>query len=212
MIYIFDDRAQRRKDNEEILRKFSDIVTFDTVNLIPGKSADECIFDSIENAECIIFHKSYALDDESVTFETIRQLFTSLSVPIVIFSGGTEGSNKSANEFNMNADLMYHNLQFFLEKRKENGVINIDTLLWGKKYRLNALLKFQNTLSKEYLINNDPDTALDDLEKIKRFIINSCREIHRDLANSIISDIGANNQITWQELAIIIDNNIHKFE
>lgn len=212
MIYIFDDRAQRRKDNEVMLRKFSDIVTFDTVNLIPGKSSDECIFDSIENAECIIFHKSYALDDESVTFETIRQLFTSLSVPIVIFSGGTEGSNKSANEFNMNADLMYQNLQFFLEKRKENGVINIDTLLWGKKYRLNALLKFQNTLSKEYLINNDPDTALDDLEKIKRFIINSCREIHRDLANSIISDIGANNQITWQELAIIIDNNIHKFE
>lgn len=212
MIYIFDDRAQRRKDNEEILRKFSDIVTFDTVNLIPGKSADECIFDSIEDAECIIFHKSYALGDEDVTFETIRQLFISLGVPIVIFSGGTEGSNKSANEINMNADLMYHNLPFFLENRKENGMINIDTLLWGKKYRLNALLKFQNTLSQKYLINNDPNTLLDDLEKIKRDIKNSCREIHGDFANSIISDIGANKQITWQELAIIIDNNIRKFE
>ena len=50
------------------------------------------------------------------------------------------------------------------------------------------------------------------IEKIKKYIVNSCREIHRDLANSIISDIGTNKQITWQELAIIIDNNIHKFE
>ena len=45
----------------------------------------------------------------------------------------------------------------------QNGMINIDTLLWGKKYRLNALLKFQNTLSQKYLINNDPNTLLDDL-------------------------------------------------
>lgn len=212
MIYIFDDRAQRRKDNEEMLRKFSDIVTFDTVKLIPGKSADECIFDSIEDVECIIFHKSYALGDEDVTFETIRQLFTSLGVPIVIFSGGTEGSNKGANEVNMNADLMYHNLPFFLEKRKENGAINLDTLLWGKHYRLNALLKFQNTLSQKYLINNDPDASLDNLDKIKRDIKNSCREIQGDLADSIISDIDAYEQITWQDLAIIIDNNIRKFE
>ena len=212
MIYIFDDRAQRRKDNEEMLRKFSDIVTFDTVKLIPGKSADECIFDSIEDVECIIFHKSYALGDEDVTFETIRQLFTSLGVPIVIFSGGTEGSNKGANEVNMNADLMYHNLPFFLEKRKENGAINLDTLLWGKHYRLNALLKFQNTLSQKYLINNDPDASLDNLDKITRDIKNSCREIQGDLAGSIISDIEACEQITWQDLAIIIDNNIRKFE
>lgn len=212
MIYIFDDRAQRRKDNEEMLRKFSDIVTFDTVKLIPGKSADECIFDSIEDVECIIFHKSYALGDEDVTFETIRQLFTSLGVPIVIFSGGTEGSNKGANEVNMNADLMYHNLPFFLEKRKENGAINLDTLLWGKHYRLNALLKFQNTLSQKYLINNAPDASLDNLDKIKRDIKNSCREIQGDLADSIISDIDAYEQITWKDLAIIIDNNIRKFE
>ena len=212
MIYIFDDRAQRRKDNEEMLRKFSDIVTFDTVKLIPGKSADECIFDSIEDVECIIFHKSYALGDEDVTFETIRQLFTSLGVPIVIFSGGTEGSNKGANEVNMNADLMYHNLPFFLEKRKENGAINLDTLLWGKHYRLNALLKFQNTLSQKYLINNDPDASLDNLDKITRDVKNSCREIQGDLADSIISDIDAYEQITWKDLAIIIDNNIRKFE
>lgn len=212
MIYIFDDRAQRRKDNEVLLHNYSDIIKFDTVKLISGKPADECIFDSIKNPECIIFHKSYELGDESVTFETIRQLFTSLDIPIVIFSGGIEGSNKGAKEININADLMYHNLPYFLENRKENGIINIDTLLWGKRYRLNALLKFQNSMSQKYFINNIPDDPLDNIETVKRDIKNLCREIHEDLADSIIIDIDANEQITWQDLAIIIDNNIRKFK
>lgn len=212
MIYIFDDRAQRRKDNEELLRNYSDLIKFDTVKLISGKTADEWIFDYVDNPECIIFHKSYELGNESVTFETIRQLFTSLDIPIVIFSGGIEGSNKGAKEINMNADLMYHNLPFFLENRKENGVININTLLWGKKYRLNALLEFQNTISQKYLINNDLDITLDNFEKVKRDIGNLCRKIQGDLADSIISDLDANKQITWKDLAIIIDNNIRKFE
>ncbi|MBD5241273.1 MAG: hypothetical protein HDS59_04260 [Barnesiella sp.] len=214
MIYIFDDRAQRRKYNEDKLRDFSDLITFDTLKVISGKSAEESIFDSIENPECIIFHKSYALGDENVTFESIRQLFTSLNIPIVIFSGGTEGSNKRDKEINMNADLMYNNLPFFLENLKENGEININILLWGKRYRLNALLEFQNSISQKYLINNDIDTALyDKLENVKRDIENSCRKIHEeDLRAAIISEIEATPQITWLDLAIIIDKHIHRFQ
>lgn len=210
MIYIFDDRAQRRKDNEENLRAFSDLIVFDTVKLISGKSADESIFDSIENPECIIFHKSYALGDENVTFETIRQLFAELEVPIVIFSGGTEGSNKSAKEININAGLMYNNLPFFLENRKKNGVINIDTLLWGKRYRLNALLEFQNKMAEKYFIDKDLDTQVNNPEKIKRDIKNLLMKIHVGLANEIIHDIDTNANITWSELYNLIDHNIYK--
>lgn len=212
MIYIFDDRAQRRKDNEEKLRSFSNLITFDTVKLISGKPAEECIFDSIENPECIIFHKSYALGDENVSFETIRQLFLSLDIPIVIFSGGTEGSNKSAQEINMNADLMYDNLPYFLENLKESGRINIDTLLWGKRYRLNSMLEFQNEISKKYLITNDPDALLDNITEVKRFITKKGRYMHRYVYDAIISDIEGVSQITWLDLYNIIDNNIRKYQ
>lgn len=213
MIYIFDDRNQRRKANEEKLRVFSDLITFDTVRPISGKSADESIVDSIEDPKCIIFHKSYVLGDSTVTYETIRQLFVDLGIPIVIFSGATEGSNKSANEININADLMYNNLPYFLEDLKENGEINIDILLWGKRHRLNALLEFQNSISQKYFINNDLDVLVDNLEKVKRDIENSCRKIHEEnLRYAIISDIEAMTQITWLDLAIIIDKNIHKFQ
>ena len=213
MIYIFDDRAQRRKDNEEKLRAFSEFIIFDTVKLISGKSADESIFDSIENPECIIFHKSYALGDDNVTFETIRQMFADFGVPTVIFSGGTEGSNKSAKEIIMNADLMYNNLPFFLENRKKNGVINIDTLLWGKSFRLNALLEFQNKMAQEYFVNNDPDSPLYDHDKVQRYINNLGRKINtKDFIDTIISSIMATPQMTWSDLNTIIDNNIRKFQ
>lgn len=213
MIYIFDDRAQRRKDNEEKLQCFSDLATFVRVNLIPGKSVEDCIIEPLDNVECILFHKSYALGDDEVSLETIRQMFVDFEIPIVIFSGGTEGGNKSSNEININADLMYNNLPFFLENRKENGYINIDALLWGKKFRLNALLEFQNNIAKRYFITNDPDETIDNPEKIKNYIGRSCPAFDKaNLSDTIISTISTSPNMTWGELHNIIDQNIHKIQ
>lgn len=214
MIYIFDDRNQRRNANEEKLRDFLGFVTFETVHPIAGKSIEDVIIDSIKNPDCIIFHKSYALGSEEITYETIRQLFAEFNIPVVIFSGGTEGSNKGAKEININADLMYENLPHFIEDFKEKGRINIDTLLWGKRYKLNAMLEFQNNISKDYFINNDPDSPVEEkLEKVKRDIEQSFRRFHvENLRDAIISEINTNAQLTWQDLATLIDNNIRKYQ
>lgn len=212
MIYIFDDRNQRRNANEEKLRDFLGFVTFETVHPIAGKSIEDVIIDSIKNPDCIIFHKSYALGSEEITYETIRQLFADFNIPVVIFSGGTEGSNKGAKEININADLMYDNLPYFLEDLKETGNVNIDTLLWGKKHRLNALLEFQNKISQKYFINNDPNAILDEPAPIVRSIVQSCRKINSYLADAIKHEIKLNPQLSWLDLATIIDNNIRKFQ
>lgn len=127
MIYVFDDRFQRRTINSEKLKNFSELIVFKTLEIMPGKPVEECVIDSVDNPDCILFHKSYRFEDSRVTFETIRQLFTSYNVPVVIFSGGIEGSNKGKIEINMNADLMYDNMLFFLEDFKSNNRINIDT-------------------------------------------------------------------------------------
>nr|WP_303392021.1 hypothetical protein [Bacteroides intestinalis] len=131
-----------------------------------------------------------------------------LNIPIVIFSGGIEGSNKSSKEININADLMYANLPFFLEDFRKNGVINIDTLLWGREYRLNAALQFQNKFSIEYLINQDPKEEITSLESVKRKIENGCRNISKELGDAIKADIDKCDRITWIEVARIIDYNI----
>lgn len=208
MIYIFDDRAQRRKDNEEKLTVFSGSIVFATVNIIPGKPVEECIFDSMEKPECIIFHKSFVFEDKNVTFESIRQLFTSLGVPIVIFSGGTEGVNKGREEININADLMYLNLPYFLKDYQKHGVINIDILLWGKSFKLNALLQFQNELAREYIIDRNLEDAIENIERIKRTIRQKLLKIDKEMSDAILETLDKNPQMTWGDLNELIDNKI----
>lgn len=212
MIYIFDDRAQRRKNNEEKLRKYQDCVRFMTVRLIPGKSVEESVIDSIDAPECIIFHKSYVFEDSDVTFETIRHLFRSFDVPVVIFSGGIEGSGKGEKETNMNADLMYQNLPYFIDNLKENKEINIYTLLWGEKYELNAMLKFQNEIAKKFFINNNPDDKIDNIAEVIRFIKNSIRGLHMGWGDALLNKIKDCGHLTWLELANMIDNTVQNFK
>lgn len=208
MIYVFDDRFQRRTINSEKLKNFSELIVFKTLEIMPGKPVEECVIDSVDNPDCILFHKSYRFEDSRVTFETIRQLFTSYNVPVVIFSGGIEGSNKGKIEINMNADLMYDNMLFFLEDFKSNNRINIDTLLWGKRHRLNAMLQLQNSISIKYFVNNDLEKAIENTSDVIRTITKNCSKSGiADLGENIIFEIKA-QQLAWIDLATIIETNI----
>ena len=202
MIYIFDDRIQRRNDNQEKLSDFSDIVKFDIVKNIPGKSEEDCVFDAIIDPECIMFHKSYVFEDNNVNFETIRRLFISFDVPIIIFSGGIEGGNKGNSEININADVMYENLLYFLKDFKENKQINIDVLLWGKRYKLNAILEIQNKFAEEFFINNNFDENIENIDKVKRTVRNLCRN-NNVLGDAILNEIDIKGQLTWGDLLSI---------
>lgn len=209
MIYIYDDRNTRRNDNAERLKNFSDIVVFKTIYLIPGKQVEEIITESIENPECIIFHKSYAFEDNNVSFETVRDWFTDLGIPVVIFSGGTEGCSNGNSIININADLMYNNLPLFLEDFRSNGKMNIDVLLWGERHLLNAMLQFQSKFAIEYFIENSLDDNIDNIVGIKRTITQRCHNL-KSFGESLISEIDKYSQISWGELANIIDSNIKK--
>lgn len=209
MIYIYDDRNTRRNDNAERLKNFSDIVVFKTIDLIPGKQVEEIITESIENPECIIFHKSYAFEDNNVSFETVRDWFTDLGIPVVIFSGGTEGCSNGNSIININADLMYNNLPLFLEDFRSNGKMNIDVLLWGERHLLNAMLQFQSKFAIEYFIENSLGDNIDNIVGIKRTITQRCHNL-KSLGDSLISEIDKYSQISWGELANIIDSNIKK--
>lgn len=98
MIYIFDDRAQRRSYNLERLNGFLDLLEFKTVNIIPGKPVEDCLIDDIKAPDCIIFHKSYVFMDQNISFDTIRQLFMDLNIPIVIFSGELKEATKAVKK------------------------------------------------------------------------------------------------------------------
>lgn len=213
MIYIFDDRSQRRKVNKEKLNKFSNVLSFGTIKTIPGKSIEESLIESMnDNPECIIFHKSYVFDDSNLSYETVREFFNSYDVPVVIFSGGTEKNNKGEKEINMNAELMYDNLPFFLEDYVGNGKINLEILVWGKRYQLNTLLILQNKLAEEFFITNDLEEEVKNLEKVRRIITNLCKPTHRVVGDAIFNSIDKFSKITWGQLDDIITNTISQYK
>lgn len=212
MIYIFDDRSQRRKSNEEELKKYSDFIKFCTINPTSEKSVEECMVDIVDNPECILLHKSYTFSNDDISFEKIRHFFTSLNVPVVIFSGGIEGSNISIVdgnvEINMNADLMYLNFPLFVDDLKANGKINVYILLWGKQYKLNAALNFLNQFANDYFINNNLEDTIEDIEKVTRSISHPCQKFSKDFGSNIINELKKLDKPTWLDLANIIDKNI----
>ena len=211
MIYIFDDRYQRRELNKEKLNKFSKILSFEVVKTDFGKSIEETLIESMpENPECIIFHKSYVFEDSNLSYETVREIFNSYNVPIVIFSGGLENNNKGEKEVNMNAELMYENLPFFLEDYINNGKINLDILVWGRKYRINALMILQNKLAEKYFIKNNPEEEIKELEGVIRDIERICKPMNRIVGDDIIASIGTFSKITWGQLDEVITNTISR--
>ena len=214
MIYIFDDRRQRRSDNEEKLSQFSDVVKFVQLKLTPGKSVEESLIDSLNSPECIMFHKSYVFTEKEVSYETVRETLGSYEVPVIIFSGGTEFSNKGTTQTDINAEVMYQNLPLFIRDYKEKGKINIDVLLWGEKHRLNALLEIQNEIAKKYYIEMDLEEIIQDTDKIKieRDLNKLCPKVDRSLGENIIDEIAKTDSLTWGELMDIVDNNIKKFK
>lgn len=213
MVYIFDDRAYRREENRERLRKYTDLIRFETVKTVPNKPIEDCIFDTvIESPECIIFHKSYVFTDNAVNFESIRTIFISFGVPIVIFSGGTEGVNRKENEININADLMYNNLPYFLENLRINKEININVLLWGERHKLNALLEFENRLAEKCFINHDLQAFIENVPKIRRTIDNLTKKEFKELGEFILTDLDEIVKPTWLDLRNIVECNIKKFK
>lgn len=213
MIYIFDDRSQRREVNKEKLNKFSNVLSFETIKTNPRKSIEEYLIESMSDTpECIIFHKSYIFDDSNLSYETVREFFNSFDVPVVIFSGGIENNNKGEKEVNMNAELMYVNLPFFLDDYVDNGKINLEILVWGKRYQLNALLILQNKLAEKFFITNDPEEEVKNLDEVRRSIARICKPTHRVVGDAIFNLIDKFPKLTWGQLDDIITNTISQYK
>lgn len=213
MIYIFDDRFQRRELNKEKLNKFSKILSFEVVTTASERSIEESLIETMpDNPECIIFHKSYIFEDSNLSYETVREIFNSYNVPIVIFSGGIENNNKGEKEVSMNAELMYENLPFFLEDYVNNGKINLDILLWGRKYQINSLLILQNKLAEKFFILNNPEEEIKDLDDVKRGITRLCKPAHTIIGDAILNSTDTCAKITWGQLDEIITNTISQYK
>lgn len=107
MIYIFEDRSERRLMHQELIEEYKEKICFAKFGIDEGMNLEDYIIDNFIDAEIIIFHKSYSFKSKTVSLDEIRKKMP--NVQFVIFSGGTEygGIYENGNMVTINADVMY---------------------------------------------------------------------------------------------------------
>ena len=193
MIYLFDDRKGRRDLYAKSLNRFSKIIKPEILKLNSEGNFDDSIIENYGDAKLIILHSSYLIKGSKIKSDEIRDYFLKNGLDVVTFSGGTDNSSIINQErgtlYNINAERMYENLEFFLKDYELNDVLNFELLMWGNQYRLNQLLAFQYKLGSlfindklnEPISNHDADDLIgfaydslpsDSLNDFKKQVVN----------------------------------------
>lgn len=147
MIYLFDDRKGRKDDFLKIPidNKYIKESIFDS----PQDKIIQFIFNNLEDAKCILFHKSYEFPQGDISVQEIKKIFISRKINFVQFSGGDNNNlllEKNIYTATINSEDMYLNLEGFIKYYKQEKTINLPLLIFGKKYLLNNLLLVQHNI------------------------------------------------------------------
>lgn len=178
MIYLFEDRKGRMNQyfNKAIDSTLIKEVIFDCKK----ENIDSYINNCYNNAQAIIFHKSYVFEDPSISSDDVKAAFLRRKTPFVYFSGGLKNNIIKENNLingTVNSGDMYNNLSDFLDLIKQSEQANIPLLVYGKKYLLNSLLEMLFIINMYFfgrklidiLTNDDYLFILDDAIDVSLF-------------------------------------------
>ena len=115
-------------------------------------------YEDLKNFDVIISHKSAFEGENSKIIHRLEKFSKENNKKLVFFSGGIDGIYyDKENEFEymeLNSMIFYSkNLELFLNELKEDKD-NILILAYGKKWKLNILIEFLDTMTK-YIMDLD---------------------------------------------------------
>lgn len=207
MIYIFDDRFERRKIHSPQFIKNRDQITFS--EFTPEGDLDKYIADFFGDAEIIILHYSYRFHNDNLTLEDILKAFR--NIPVILFSGGFKNASvqEPDKRYRVNSIVMYDNLPVFLKQRQKDKYTPIEILLFGKKFVINQFMKLLYELNQSYFdktnLKIDSDEIIDLIEDILSY---SGLENER---HHLIHIVERNKEtLTYPELVKLIENIMHE--
>ncbi len=208
MIYIFEDRYERRSNNQKIVSTFPGKIEFAKFDIDPEQDLSEFIINRFHDAECIMLHKSYVFKNKDVNIEKVVSILSKeYGVHCVIFSGGTEkGKITLDGNVIINADVMYKNLEEFMNHHSHQGVIEFAKLLWGKNYKLNSLLEIQYKITLK-MVDDDLSSLLD-----RDFLIDLIDDLNLDNWNITEKIDRLGGVISGNQLLNIIDSEIYQLK
>ena len=159
MIYIFDDRSERRDAYMPSLLKHKNYIKPESLKL--DGDIKMYIASHFPDPELVIIHSSYRFPGDKYSLNDVIKAFN--DIPIVIFSGQIQRSSisKPENTYRVNSMVMYDHLPAYLSLKEKGEDAPIEILLWGKDYYKNQLLMFLTDIAR-YGINKDLDEVIDE--------------------------------------------------
>jgi hypothetical protein len=155
MIYLFEDRTDRM--NNLLTNKLnSELINTETKILISKNELDS-FFNSLDNIQALLIHKSYNFPAKTITIEDIKSICKNNGIPIGLFSGGSTNAIIDENLVMCNSGDFYSNLNLFLTDFKNNSKVNLPLLVFGKSYIINELKQLQIAVSKKNIQKIDVD-------------------------------------------------------
>lgn len=215
MIYLFEDRPERRLLHQDIIDRHKCIICFAKFDIDEGMILTDYIAKNFYDAEIMIIHKSYSFKSKSVNIDAIKKEMP--DVKIVVFSGGTENGSieNDGNSVTINADVMYNNLEIFLKYITSKQEINFGPLVWGERFPQNRLVSFQHKLFREYFVNVDLDERIEDNDKgididsLLDVIISYCDQYGVGIQDELFEEIMSRNiGLTWGGLLRTIQKHV----
>lgn len=180
MIYIFDDRFERKEAYSYIVNKYHKYISFETIDQATIDEFESFITERLMTPTLFLLHASYRFAGEELNNTRVIETLCSWEIPIVQFSGQfnqpsirTLGKNKI---YEVNSITMYSNLELFIKHIINDSKSTIEILLWGRDYLVNQIVATQSEIArfmcKTRLSSNVDDHIIDTLRAI---IINRFR-------------------------------------
>lgn len=211
MIYIFEDRHERKNTNLELVNSYNDNIQFAQFDIESHQELRDFVTDKFEDAECVIFHKSYSIPSNrnDIKLSDILAAFKEkCHSKIIIFSGGTEGGSLNEDgDTLVNADVMYSNLELFLRSLKMSGHPTYEILIWGENHRLSQRLSNQMEVHINEFMEKDLTQVIDsdELEDLIIDIATNGFDIEEEVALKLNS---SKENITLNDIRKIVQNQI----
>ncbi len=213
MIYIFDDRFERREKHSLDLIRLSQFARFEEITCETTDELSSLISGKLSNVTHVLLHSSYRYPSEQLDTNVVVKALNAYSkdIQIVLFSGGYNHPGISSigetRVYSINSDVMYNNLGLFIRHLSKDPNSPIEMLLWGNSYLQNQILATQSAIIRS-LCRLDLDKQINDdekLDEIQEIVADRLRSeelIHlRDALMAILVP-----QKTWRQLLEDIEN------
>ena len=199
MIYILDDRYERKETFKALISKNSKQVSFGEIKCETVEDLLSYISNVMGDSTLILLHASYRFSGNKLKNNDVISTFSSLGVPVVLFSGGYIHPSESIIKgkykvFNINSLVMYQNLETYLRYLEYDKNSPLEILIWGENYKENIMTSVQSAIFRKLCLLAPGSLVEEDTIDVLKAIIDDKLRIEdfKSIRNKLVEVLDSN--------------------